>query len=725
MTNFPIAILLLLSSFAVNTVLTAPPPHIVPPQVAANSDNYCDSVPAHVRHGCKMVAQIWAEARKAETEGRIVTADDLPPPYHGIGLPCHRRATLAELAAQPPPRVVAERYACLNMTCLCPFLGGVSSAHDQCTVGGGASSTPFAAMSAVAVPSPRARRQSGTPAFSLGRAVRMEYRMLSDDQRARFHGALQLLKRGFGSFEYDRLTALHSNANLMPSAHGGPTFLLWHREYLKRMEIALRAIDPSVAIPFWDSAMDQRLPNPADSVIWSSSFMGALSAAGTVADGPVAGWITPSGGPIRRSLGTRGGNLLTEQEVASLIGQPQIENVLAFTSRARNGACTQPTPNPLSVLEFIHNGVHAWVGGDMLPLTTSPQDPVFFLHHSFIDYIWEQWRLLHQNRQQRETQFPPDAQIVPCAGSQNYLLSATMFPFQDPVVLNRAGLSNAYTDSLYTYAPRPTCRAAGDCRSRYLFCDTTNGRPLCTSRIKPGGNCASFVQNADQPCFASTCVNGFCQAGGAAVAAQPQQQQRIVRSIVSVPNGTAPAAAAVPRPSHQPQPLPPPPQYAYHQYPTVVDTIPMPPRATSATEKATVSAWGVLLTTPLPTPSPPVEEERVCHDTHECCAHWAASDACRTAPRFMNTWCPAQCRFDGCRPHPEQDKPGCQNLYSECQRWAHYHEKVVGTPNECQRNPHWMAQNCAKACQKCGATKPEQCIKNMPMDYEAPPMGFD
>lgn len=66
MTNFPIAILLLLSSFAVNTVLTAPspPPHIVPPQVTANSDNYCDSVPAHVRHGCKMVAQIWAEARK-------------------------------------------------------------------------------------------------------------------------------------------------------------------------------------------------------------------------------------------------------------------------------------------------------------------------------------------------------------------------------------------------------------------------------------------------------------------------------------------------------------------------------------------------------------------------------------------------------------------------------------------------------------------------------------
>ena len=38
----------------------------------------------------------------------------------------------------------------------------------------------------------------------------------------------------------------------------------------------------------------------------------------------------------------------------------------------------------------MHNRVHVWVGGDMLP-GTSPNDPVFFLNHCNIDRIWESW----------------------------------------------------------------------------------------------------------------------------------------------------------------------------------------------------------------------------------------------------------------------------------------------------------------------------------------------
>jgi tyrosinase len=38
-----------------------------------------------------------------------------------------------------------------------------------------------------------------------------------------------------------------------------------------------------------------------------------------------------------------------------------------------------------------HGAIHASVGGDMAP-ATSPNDPVFFLHHTQIDRLWAQWQ---------------------------------------------------------------------------------------------------------------------------------------------------------------------------------------------------------------------------------------------------------------------------------------------------------------------------------------------
>ena len=38
----------------------------------------------------------------------------------------------------------------------------------------------------------------------------------------------------------------------------------------------------------------------------------------------------------------------------------------------------------------LHNRVHVWVGGSMGP-SSSPNDPVFFLHHCNIDRLWALW----------------------------------------------------------------------------------------------------------------------------------------------------------------------------------------------------------------------------------------------------------------------------------------------------------------------------------------------
>ena len=35
---------------------------------------------------------------------------------------------------------------------------------------------------------------------------------------------------------------------------------------------------------------------------------------------------------------------------------------------------------------------HVFVGGDMERLDTAAYDVIFFLHHAFVDYIWEMFR---------------------------------------------------------------------------------------------------------------------------------------------------------------------------------------------------------------------------------------------------------------------------------------------------------------------------------------------
>ncbi|EPB73365.1 shTK domain protein [Ancylostoma ceylanicum] len=56
-----------------------------------------------------------------------------------------------------------------------------------------------------------------------------------------------------------------------------------------RVELALRLVDPSVAIPYWDSALDSHLPSPRDSVLWSDELLGGAKS-GEVKDGAFKGW---------------------------------------------------------------------------------------------------------------------------------------------------------------------------------------------------------------------------------------------------------------------------------------------------------------------------------------------------------------------------------------------------------------------------------------------------
>jgi tyrosinase len=59
----------------------------------------------------------------------------------------------------------------------------------------------------------------------------------------------------------------------------------------------------------------------------------------------------------------------------------------------------------------MHNRIHGWIGGDMAA-PTSPNDPIFFLHHAFVDYVWATWQKLHPlETYQPERDGPPGQNI--------------------------------------------------------------------------------------------------------------------------------------------------------------------------------------------------------------------------------------------------------------------------------------------------------------------------
>ncbi|MEP6879635.1 MAG: DVUA0089 family protein [Nitrosospira sp.] len=238
--------------------------------------------------------------------------------------------------------------------------------------------------------------------------IRKNQSSLTGSEKAAFIAAVKVLKAN-GS--YDIFVAQHRAAFMASPndpAHRGPAFLPWHREYLRRFELALQQIDPSVSIPYWDWTVDRT----AGASLWASNFMGGngMGASRQVTTGPFAfstgEWTLTVRDPgdtttfLTRAFGAMGA-LPTQQGVSGAL------NVVPYDSAPWNSNSSTNTSfrNRLEVV--IHNPGHMWVGGSMMAMS-SPNDPVFWLHHCNIDRLWAEW--------QREN---PAAIYLPPSGTPN------------------------------------------------------------------------------------------------------------------------------------------------------------------------------------------------------------------------------------------------------------------------------------------------------------------
>ena len=236
-------------------------------------------------------------------------------------------------------------------------------------------------------------------------AIRKNVNSLTAAEKAELVAAIKSIK---ASGKYDPYVQRHARAP-HTRIHRGPAFLPWHRQFLVEYEGDLQQAsgNPNLGLPYWDWAADSALANPGTGAVWANDLMGGdgdPNDAGVVKSGPFrqGQWVIINGnggavGALRRTFGV---------EVATLATQADVDNALNTVPYDASPWSTASSPSFRNRLEGwygaagpgMHNRGHVWVGGSMLPMT-SPNDPVFFLHHCFVDKLWADWQARHPNEQ--------------------------------------------------------------------------------------------------------------------------------------------------------------------------------------------------------------------------------------------------------------------------------------------------------------------------------------
>uniref|UniRef100_A0A3Q4H240 Tyrosinase n=1 Tax=Neolamprologus brichardi TaxID=32507 RepID=A0A3Q4H240_NEOBR len=204
--------------------------------------------------------------------------------------------------------------------------------------------------------------------------------------------------------------------------HWGPAFLPWHRAYLLHWEHEIRKLtgDMSFTIPYWDwrdaqgcdvctdelmgdrSTQDPSLISPGS--VFSSwrvlcSQAQDYSARGVLCD-------ATEEGPLRRNPGNHNRNLVERLPTAD-----DVEFTLSLTNYDTGPMDRSANMSFRNTLEGfgdprtglgnssrlgMHAALHVYMNGSMSSVQGSANDPIFLLHHAFVDCLYEQWLRRHR-----------------------------------------------------------------------------------------------------------------------------------------------------------------------------------------------------------------------------------------------------------------------------------------------------------------------------------------
>lgn len=229
-------------------------------------------------------------------------------------------------------------------------------------------------------------------------AVRPEWRNMSEQGRRDYVKAAKCLvdKPSEGRFKgshnrYEDLVWVHHQ--MTDQLHGFAQFLPWHRRFVNVYETALRdECGYRGPMPWWDETRDAG--NFAGAPVFTPEYFGTAPVrtrdgrGGCITDGVFAGMLVHigPGTAFEEHCLSRA----VDESLTSEVSQATINQVHRQNNFESFAGLIEGWPHA-----YGHNGV----GAVMSDVGPAPGDPIFFLHHAFIDRNW--WRWQNEDRDSR------------------------------------------------------------------------------------------------------------------------------------------------------------------------------------------------------------------------------------------------------------------------------------------------------------------------------------
>ncbi|KAH9904268.1 Di-copper centre-containing protein [Xylariomycetidae sp. FL2044] len=222
-------------------------------------------------------------------------------------------------------------------------------------------------------------------------AYRYEWANYPDSDRQAFVAAIRCLMDApsantfpGSTNRYEDLVSVHQQ--MTGSIHMLAQFLPWHRYYVSVFESLLRdecAFDRPM--PWWDETINSG--NFAASDIFSDAYFGPLPA--KTADGQGTCIETGAFGGVMLHIGPGSGftehclSRAVDESLTATVSASFVSDCNSRTAYNDFRGCLELGPHA-----YGHNGV----GAVMAEVSASPGDPIFFMHHLFVDRTFRIWQ---------------------------------------------------------------------------------------------------------------------------------------------------------------------------------------------------------------------------------------------------------------------------------------------------------------------------------------------